>query len=378
MRALALRGDLTYLYFAGPGDAPIGKNDLPFCRDVVAIPKPPAYGAAQIVQGVLGTWPLPILNYTSTAMQAAVERLTASTGFDLIHLDSIHMIRYGQSPALRAAKIVYNWHNIESEAMRRYGATVPSLPRRWYAKLTAGKIEALERVILRDAFGHVVCSERERKQLRRWAPAARIQVVENGVDSSFFAAGDEGTPPGHQIVFVGTMDYYPNVEAATSFANRIWPHVREKLPDVRLLIVGANPTPAVLELGAIPGVRVTGTVPDVRPYYRDALAAVVPLRTGGGTRLKILEAMAAGVPVVSTELGAEGLAVTSGRDILLADPGDAEAWIAHLNLLAQLPARSHQIRAALDLVRSRYDWEIVGRTLSDTYAAWVEEAGKAL
>ena len=371
VRALALRGDLTYLYFADPADAPITKDDLPFCRDIVGIPKPDSYGTAKLIGGLIGRWPLPILNYTSPGMSAAVERLASAAPFDLIHLDSIHMIRYGQLPALRGARIVYNWHNIESEAMRRFGATVPSLPRRWYAGRTAAKLAALEHGMLRDAFGHVVCSAREKDQLHRSAPAARIQVVENGVDTRYFAAAEESATPGQQIVFVGTMDYYPNVEAATSFANHIWPRVREKLPQMRLMIVGANPTPAVSALSAIPGVTVTGTVPDVRPYYRDALAAIVPLRTGGGTRLKILEAMAAGVPVVSTVLGAEGLAVTPGSDILIADADDTQHWIDHLKALAQIPARQSQIRAALDLVRTRYDWEIVGQTLNDTYAAWL-------
>ncbi len=374
VRALALRGDLTYLYFADPADPPVTKNELPFCHDVVAVPKPGSYGTAQLIQGLIGRWPLPILNYTSPQMSAAVERLASAGGYDLIHLDSIHMIRYGQLPALGGAKIVYNWHNIESEAMRRFGATVPSLPRRWYAGLTATKLAALESGMLRDAFGHVVCSERERDQLHGSAPAARIQVVENGVDTQYFAAAKESAPPAQQIVFVGTMDYYPNVEAATSFASRIWPRVRKKLPEMRLMIVGANPTPAVSALGAIPGVTVTGTVPDVRPYYREALAAIVPLRTGGGTRLKILEAMAAGVPVVSTVLGAEGLAVAPGRDILIADADDAQPWIDHLNALTQIPTREDQIRAALDLVRTRYDWEIVGQTLNDTYVKWLREA----
>jgi glycosyltransferase involved in cell wall biosynthesis len=229
--------------------------------------------------------------------------------------------------------------------------------------------------MLRDAFGHVVCSARERDQLHRSAPGARIQVVENGVDTQYFAAAEESAAPAQQIVFVGTMDYYPNVEAATSFANRIWPRVREQFHQMRLMIVGANPTPAVSALSAIPGITVTGTVPDVRPYYREALAAIVPLRTGGGTRLKILEAMAAGVPVVSTVLGAEGLAVTPCRDILIADAEDAQNWVDHLKALAQISARQNQIRAALDLVRTRYDWEIVGQILNDTYAAWLQEAG---
>jgi glycosyltransferase involved in cell wall biosynthesis len=120
------------------------------------------------------------------------------------------------------------------------------------------------------------------------------------------------------------------------------------------------------------GVTVTGTVPDVRPYYHDALAAIVPLRTGGGTRLKILEAMAAGVPVVSTPLGAEGLAVTPGENILLADPDDAETWVNHLEqLTGSAPARKALSASALELVRTTYDWAILGRKLCNTYEGWL-------
>lgn len=130
LRALAGRAEVTYLHFTDPGAEPLTREDLPFCQEVVAIPKPPAYGPGKLVQGVLGRWPLPILNYTSQEMSAAVDRLTRANAYDLIHLDLIHMIRYGEAIARRAegaARVVYNWHNIESELMRRFGATASSL-----------------------------------------------------------------------------------------------------------------------------------------------------------------------------------------------------------------------------------------------------------
>jgi len=363
---------VTYLHFADPGQPALTRKDLPFCRGVEAIPKPAAYGALKMARGIVGRSPLPVLNYTSDEMSRAVARLTAgAANFDLVHLDSIHMIRYAGS----SARVVYDWHNIESEALRRYSATVASRPRRWYAKQTAAKLEALEGEILRNAFGHVVCSGREREQLIATTPKARIAVVENGVDTGYFAGASGGSGQ-RDIVFVGTMDYYPNVEAASSFARNIWPRLRDTLPESRLMIVGANPTPQVRALRDIAGVTVTGTVPDVRPYYRDALAAIVPLRTGGGTRLKILEAMAAGVPVVSTPLGAEGLAVTSDRDILLVEPDDAAGWARHLSQLAQPSARRAEIVSqALELVRARYDWNTLGQKLWDTYAGWMGSGG---
>jgi len=373
LRALARSAEVTYLYFADPGAQPLTVEDLPFCREVAGVPKPAAYGYRKTVMGILGSSPLPILNYTSPIMSAALERMLGARDFDIIHLDGIHMSHYALEAWKRknSPRAIFNWHNIESEAMRRYSVTTTSMARRWYAGYTAGKMERLESDILHRAFGHIVCSEREREQLRRIAPEARIEVIENGVDTAYFA-GSQAPSTSRRIVFVGAMDYFPNSDAAGFFANQIWPQVRSRLAGAELTIVGSNPGPAVLALGELPGVKVAGMVPDVRPFYRGALAAVVPLRTGGGTRLKILEAMAAGVPVVSTPLGAEGLEVVAGENLLLADSADAKGWADRLVSLADSPAlRQQLIEAGLRLVGSRYDWEIQGAKLRATYEGWL-------
>jgi len=381
-RALSRWAELTYAYFADPGQAPLTTDDLSFQARIVAVPKPTAYAPWKLLRGIVGKWPLPVLNYTSPQMDAALARLDVASGYDLVHLDSIHMIRYAKVLDRlmgRAPRVIYDWHNIESEAMRRYAESASSGARRTYANRTAVKLEGLEREILAKAFGHIVCSEREGAQLRRIAPAARIAVIENGVDCGYFAEGS-GVSPGnrpkpHRILFVGKMDYYPNVEAAINFANRTWPILRDQLSGVTFTIVGANPTAAVQALASIPGVEVTGTVLDVRPYYREALAAVVPLRLGSGTRLKILEAMAAGVPVVSTPLGAEGLMVSPGSDILISDPDDQAGWVRHVMELAQSEERGKQMTArALLLVKSRYDWTTIGQSLIETYEGWLRNA----
>jgi polysaccharide biosynthesis protein PslH len=376
LRALAQSAEISYLYFIDPGSSPLTASDLPFCREVTGVPKPPAYGLAKTAMGILGPWPLPILNYTSPEMNAAVSGALDARDFDIVHLDSIHMIRYAQAAAERkpGLRAIYNWHNIESEAMHRYSATTASFARRWYAAQTAGKLETLESNILQTAFGHIVCSIRERDKLRRIAPGAKIEVIENGVDTRYFAEGVAPHPAGtrRQIVFVGAMDYFPNSEAAVFFANNVWPSMKRALGVMELTIVGANPGPPVLALSKHWGVNVTGMVPDVRPYYRGALAAVVPLRTGAGTRLKILEAMAAGVPVISTPLGAEGLEVTDGENILLVDPNDTEGWIERVASVAESPALSEKLVAAgQHLVQTRYDWEILGAKLRTTYDDWL-------
>jgi glycosyltransferase involved in cell wall biosynthesis len=197
-----------------------------------------------------------------------------------------------------------------------------------------------------------------------------VAVIENGVDTDYFASSCAARERRRRIVFVGSMSYHANVDAIIPFVRQAWPPIRERFPEWRLTIVGSNPVPAVLALGNEKHVEVAGTVPDVRPYYREALAAIVPLRVGGGTRLKILEAMAAGVPVVSTTLGAEGLAVTPDRNILIADtPAD---WLPRLQSLSDEGALWQRIAGAgLDLVRSRYDWEVLGDTLCATYSNWL-------
>jgi len=377
LQALGRWAEVTYLYFADPEGPALTREDLPFCREVVGIPKPPTYGLAKTLMGVAGRWPLPILNYSSAEMSDAVNRVMEKTAFDVIHLDSIHMIRYAQAAAARHSSLraIYNWHNIESEAMRRYGDRIDSLARRWYAGHTAAKMERIEASILRSAFGHIVCSERERDQLLRCAPSARVAAVENGVETDYFAGAGSAPGADRRIVFVGAMDYFPNKDAAVHFAHRIWPAVRSRLGEIELAIVGTNPGPEVLALGTLPGVRVTGSVPDVRPWYAGALAAVVPLRTGGGTRLKILEAIAAGVPVVSTPLGAEGLDVVDGESVLLADEEDARGWAELLWTLAESPGRRQGlIEAGLRLVRNRYDWAILGSKLRTVYEDWLGES----
>jgi glycosyltransferase involved in cell wall biosynthesis len=205
--------------------------------------------------------------------------------------------------------------------------------------------------------------------LLRWAPQARIATIETGADVRSF----QETPPAaerRRILFVGWMAYHANVEAAVAFTRTVWPGIRERFPGWRLTLAGLDPAPAVLALRGEANVEVTGTVEDIRPYYGEAIAAIVPLRIGGGTRLKILEAMAAGVPVVSTPLGAEGLAVSPGVDILIAEKD--EDWLPQLSALStQGDVWNRLAEAGRRLVTARYDWEAIGQVLYETYCRWL-------
>jgi glycosyltransferase involved in cell wall biosynthesis len=366
---LGARAELTQVFFSPAGARQPGLADMPFCRKVVPVPAPPRYTPAKIVRGLLERQPLSVVNYTSDAMKAALAAQVDSQPFDLVHIDSIHMAAY--EPILRrtGAPLFYDWHNIESEVMRRYSANTPSAARKLYASITAGRLAALEKEILRSAGGHVVCSERERETLLGIAPAARIATIENGADLRSF----QETQPAsgrRRILFVGWMAYHANIKAAVDFTRTVWPGIRERFPQWRLTLAGLDPAPAVLALRSEANVEVTGTVPDIRPYYGESVAAIVPVRTGGGTRLKILEAMAAGVPVVSTPLGAEGLAVTPGADILIAEKD--EDWLPQLSALSPEGDLWNRLaEAGRRLVTARYDWEALGQLLYETYCRWL-------
>jgi glycosyltransferase involved in cell wall biosynthesis len=268
--------------------------------------------------------------------------------------------------------VVWDWHNIESELMYRYSLQAQTPFHKVYLRRTANQLKLLESEILASCDLHLVTSERERDQLSRINSAARIVTVENGVDASrfgpHFAQPDDEEMWRHRnhVIFVGTMDYHPNIDAVNYFCDEVWPELHRRLPLAIFSIVGRNPPAKVLDLSRRPGVEVTGTVSDVRPYYKKAFAVVVPLRMGGGTRLKILEAMAAGVPVISTTLGAEGLAAHPGRHIEIADtPAD---FIRHLSSLrADLGRCQRLAEAGRGLVESRYDWSFIGGQLADVY-----------
>jgi len=301
-------------------------------------------------------------------MTECIEKLTRGRPFCLAHIDSIHMYPYAGGIA---RKVVYNWHNIESEAMLRYSETVPSPLRRWYAAETGRKLKRLERQILPEAFGHVVCSERERCKLLRIAPQARIAVVENGVDCSYFSGPPEAVPD--SLVFVALMENVANALAASNFARNIWPRIRHRFPNLRLVLVGAQPLESVRQLASLPGVEVTGTVPDVRPYYSRTLAAIVPLLSGSGTRLKILEAMAARVPVISTPVGAEGLDAVPDQHLLIAEAADSEVWVRHVSLLLESRTERERLTAAaFEFVRSSYDWEMIDLKMKSIYEGWLK------
>jgi glycosyltransferase involved in cell wall biosynthesis len=294
---------------------------------------------------------------------------------DAVQIEGVHMSEYVAviQAALPQVAILADWHNIESELMERYAENTANWAKRTVANRTARLLRRTELRILEKCQGHTVASRREREELLGRCPTARIHVLPNGVDVQHYSSGElakfrhnaEAVASQGSLLFVGSMDYHANIDAVRWFVRDLWPEIASKYPDLKFVVVGRDPAPEVQSLQS-DRVLITGTVDDVRPYYATARAVIVPLRVGSGTRLKILEAMAAGVPIVSTRLGAEGIDVTHDIELLIADSG--AAMISGIDHLFSSPELSNRIaHVARERVKNQYDWSVVGKDLFSVY-----------
>jgi glycosyltransferase involved in cell wall biosynthesis len=264
-------------------------------------------------------------------------------------------------------------HNVESIIWRRHVEHANHPVKKAYFKLQARRMHVFERAICRCA-GHIVAvSETDRETMHRLFGVARISSINTGVDIAYFRPPCFPEAKENSVVadliFTGSMDWLPNIDAAQFFVAEVLPSIRKERPHCRLIIAGRRPISAVEELANRDSrIVVTGTVPDVRPYLWGSSVSIVPLRIGGGTRLKIFEAMAAKVPVVSTSVGAEGLPVKDGKDIAIADSPELFARCC-LNLLADADLRRQRAKEGWDLVSSRFSWEAVSREFESALEA---------
>jgi glycosyltransferase involved in cell wall biosynthesis len=251
---------------------------------------------------------------------------------------------------------------VETVIWRRHVEHAADPLRRWYFQLQADRMFEFERRVSREA-GHIVAvSATDAEEMRRLFNVTRVSEIPTGVNLEYFRPPETrpaGT--GADLVFVGSMDWLPNVDGVLYFVREVLPLIRHKRPGCTLAIVGRTPPPKISELAVQDAcVQVTGTVPDIRPYLWGSLVSIVPLRIGGGTRLKIYEAMGAKIPVVSTSVGAEGLTVNPPQDIRVGDtPQDFAEQC--LELLASAEERTRVATAAWEMVNANFSWEHVSR-----------------
>jgi polysaccharide biosynthesis protein PslH len=289
----------------------------------------------------------------SSAMQAAIDRLLATEHFDIIQVESSQMAGFEFKSS---APLLVDEHNIEYELLYRTFATERSAVRKFFSWVEYHKFRHEEQRSWKRSDGCILTSDREEAILRQYSAPTPALVVPNGVDIDAFQP-TPGLRDPNSIVFVGLMHYRPNIDAAIYFAREILPRLLRERPNLTLTLVGSGPTDELLRL-ASPNVVLTDRVPDTRPYLARAGVVVVPLRMGSGTRLKVLEGLAMGCPMVSTAVGCEGITLVDGEHLLVADEPTVFARSV-LQVLDNPALASRLGRNGRALVEARYSWPSV-------------------
>lgn len=280
---------------------------------------------------------------------------------DVLYFDHLDSLLYRQfAPQVPS---VIDLHNVYSLLTQRTAEEEVNWLKRAFLRRQARLLAAMESRAARDCTALLAVSQQEAEHFRSLG-AKSVHTVPNGVDYPALADLPDRRPADPPVVlFLGTMSWRPNAAAASFLATGVMPQLRVRFPSARLLVVGRDPPQDLKALSGANGVEVTGGVPDVKPYLLEASVMAVPLDTGGGTRLKILEAFAAGLPVVSTSVGAEGIDATPGRHLILAErPAFAAALV---NLLSSPDAAASMAAAARLLARDVYDWQRIGRAAAE-------------
>jgi glycosyltransferase involved in cell wall biosynthesis len=321
--------------------------------------------ALQAARNLLNRLPLAVSRYQSKPMKQTIAGLLQSGGFDRLVCD--FLFSAPNIPSLKQALLFQ--HNVETTIWERHVDTAPDPLRGAFFRVQRDRMARYEGEVCRES-GHVVAvSTKDADRFRNIFGISQISEVPTGVDIASFAP--PASPPDRiaDLVFVGSMDWLPNIDGTTYFVDEILPIIRKRRPDCTVAIAGRSPGKHILEMAQRdPKILVSGTVPDIRRYLWGSSVSIVPLRIGGGTRLKIYEAMAAKIPIVSTTVGAEGLPVVDGKNLFLADTPQVFAQRT-LELLDSAPLRRTLADEAWDMVSSRFSWEHASRVFDQILEA---------
>jgi polysaccharide biosynthesis protein PslH len=370
VRALASRFELDVFALNRSGnDAEgfqrwLGELGVPASRlHLVDMPRVAPRETLSSTRAFLNGTPLTYIRFTRQALREAFRKVMAERGpFDILHFDHLHMAQL--LPLARelnpSAHMVIDEHNVESQLLARM-APLSAPPLRPFLRWQYRRLERLERECVSQADAVLACSSVDAEQLRALG-AKRVHVVPNGVKLPEFA--HRAATGGDDLVFVGSMDWWPNEDAVLRLAREVWPLVSSALAPGKLMVVGRSPPASVRALEG-EGVVVTGSVPSVAPHLAKALATAIPLRAGSGTRLKVLEAAAAGVPVVATRLAVEGLPVVEGQHVLLAE--SAQEFADALRRLRNDPDLCAKLAQNARDMAEAFAWDGIGQGLGELY-----------
>jgi len=365
LRHLARRHKVTLLsYYGGRRDPDYEsaiEQQLPGARTIhTAAPEGTIAQSVDYILRLPSPAPYAVRKFTDSKVRQEVSQLLGDGSMDVAVCDFLSAsLNFQQS---LSTPVVLFQHNVETVLWQRMANTEKSPIRKLSYGIEARKMAAYETNTLRR-FQHIIAvSDNDRNEMLKLEPGCSITVVPTGVDIEKYPVvpSASGDPP--IIVFTGSMDWEPNIDAMEYFCQEIWPTVLAQYPNARFQIVGRSPHPRVRRLGSN-SIEVTGTVPSVADYLQSATVVIVPLRIGGGTRLKIYEAMAMGKAMVSTSVGAEGLDVSHGHDVLIAD--DAPSFAAAILQVLRDPHLRRRYEANAAATAGRYDWSQIARRFAE-------------
>jgi len=403
IRELAQRHTIDLLTFLAPGDTLDANSPLHgLCRHIGALPQPVRSSAQRALDTLRSPLPDMGLRLQSAPMHDLVQRWVQTNQYDLVQIEGIEMAQYGlravgkiddkltpnysrgrqadQAQMVARPILVFDDHNCEYLLQKRNALTDLSLPRRWaaaaYSLVQWQKLVRYEAHICRQADVVLAVSDADKAALANLAPGQPITVVSNGIRVREYQETPSSTPQAgvsgrFNLVFTGKMDYRPNIDAVLWFGGQVLPLIQAQTPEVCFQIVGMNPHPRLDALRANPAIEIVGAVAEAQPYIQNAAVYVIPMRVGGGTRFKALEAMACARPIVSTTLGVEGIPVRDGQELLLADSPQAfaDAVVRLLDDAQSNATVNRQLgEQARRFVENRYDWAQIMPHLEQAYA----------
>ena len=318
----------------------------------------------RLATNLLSPLPYSVTSHTSSTLRDTISQQVKCGNFDLWQCEWTPYAELFRN--IRKASFAVMAHNVESIIWQRYYESETNSPKRWYIKHQWKKFEAFEAWAFDRATRTITVSDEDAEVAKLRFGANRVSVVENGVDIDGFSTSHDERVPG-EMLFLGSLDWRPNLDGLECFIREAFPKILSRLPDYRLVIVGRKPVAWLRKLvDKHPNIELNSDVPDVRPYIRRAQMMIVPLRVGGGSRLKILEAAASGLPVISTRVGAEGLVLEPGKEYLAAETieGLADQVIyasKHQDQLRQMAL------SARERVVGKYDWNALADKLESVW-----------
>lgn len=377
LRHLSQKYQVTLLSFAETDEATPEQiaHMREFCQQVAVVRKPHFQpGTLKATLGYLSRWPRSLVDIYSAEMETLVKQVCETETVDVIIASQFQTMRYLEIvphiPAILEELETTLFHNQVEQAGGQAN--------RLRAQMTLTKFESVLRLMLERGVAFTVVSEAEKRNIERFAPAnADIRVVPNGVDTTANQPNVSVQRQAQRLIYTGAVTYQPNLDAVRYFIQDIWPLILAQAPQAEFWVTGGTGSVDVSDLAAQTGVRFTGYLPSVAEAVQASEAMVVPLLAGGGTRLKILEAMALGTAIVSTSKGAEGIAVHDGQDILIADTPQVFAD-AVLQVFADEALRAGLAVAGRALVEREYDWALLAQRLIDLIDTVVPEVRRPI